>query len=165
MNQDSGWDESNRKPYFTDKPDWIGWGSVQFAAACVDLLCLLPERVTATDLGNIALADVFAPNRVAAYPQILVPTLWVPFPGSCVTVLPHPLTGERVHVGSSLALLQELNELNEETYGIVPGSVDAPKAAGDGSYKLMDTVTFGLSIMLRIVGLAVEHNLPVVLDA
>jgi hypothetical protein len=92
------------------------------------------------------------------YQQLLTPELWLPCRFE-FTVRVQDLTGEEVEVGSSLALLDQL-ELLKLRYRLDGQPVEV---AGDG-HSLSAAAGTGLNVLLRLAERSVRHRLPMKLD-
>jgi hypothetical protein len=184
------WDESATAPYFTDKPGWVGYACLLLLAAH-DEYPEHPRPTQPTDdwsedpAWKLASRDDFAHSR---YGQILRPSIWLPSEFARAFAA-DDLTGEdEVEIGSSVALVAQLRELNERTYqgspeqlaewlyeGPYPGA-GADQAVGSdaGERQLADvgqgaspfdhTARFVLALFLDLAEKSVTHRLPMKLD-
>ena len=188
--QSLDWDESEAAPYFTDKPAWVGYSCLMLLAAHEEYP-QLPRPTQATDnwaddpAWQLASRDDFANTR---YGHILSPSLWLP----CEFARPFSaddMAGEDVVViGSSVALVTQLRELNERTYqgsseelanwleGGPEPTVGADRTIGSGAggRQLAEVASaaspfdhaarFALALFLELAGKSVAHRLPMTLD-
>ena len=147
------WEESLLAPCWTDKPGWDGYGALLLLAAHDEHPELpAPARVSADwpdDPAYQAALDAGARSR---YHQLLTPELWLPcrFGFTFRTV---DLTGQELEVGSSVALLAQL-ELLERCF----------RDCHRGGHPLAAAAARGLAALLDMTGRAVEHRLPMRLD-
>jgi hypothetical protein len=75
------------------------------------------------------------------------------------------LAGNEMRFGSSVTLLEQLRQLNNETYRAAPELLARWKFDGAGSQDTFDrTAQFGLAMFLHHAQLSVEHRLPMKLD-
>jgi hypothetical protein len=153
------WDESGQAPCFTDKPSWDGYGGTLLLAAHDEHPELaVPATVSADWPDDPAYQAASATGAGSRYEQLLTPELWLPCRFGFV-VRSQDVTGEEVQIGSSIALLDQL-ELLRARYGLDdhaagPGGTDRPLAT---------TATAGLAVLLRLAERSVRHRLPMRLD-
>jgi hypothetical protein len=144
------WDESGPAPCFTDKPGWDGYGGALLLAAHDEHPELpLPAAVSADWPDDPAYLAASAPGAGSRYRQLLTPELWLP----CwfeFTVRIQDLTGEEVELGSSVALLDQLELLSARCH--LDGQ---PLAATSGN---------GLAVLRRLAERSVTHRVPMKLD-
>jgi hypothetical protein len=133
------WDE-DAVEYFTDKPDWDGYGSVQVLAALV-------ER-----------GDQKRPEKAVTEWTNERPWKWFPAEVDVLRV-PAP-TGSEITIGSCDRVRGVLREVNEQTYRLPPGS----RNEVEPSESFDEAARFGLTILLELAEQAVEHRLPMKLD-
>jgi hypothetical protein len=183
------WDESETAPYFTDKPAWDGYACLMLLAAH-DEHPELPRPTIATDNWTDDPAWELSSRRNFAhtrYASILAPNFWLP--GEFDFILPtQDLAGEDIELGSSVALLAQLRELNARTYrgspdelaqwlwaGPEPGEgVDLTASPAEIKQHLADvpdepvpfdyTARFALALFLDLAEKSVAHRLPMKLD-
>ena len=153
------WDESGQAPCFTDKPSWDGYGGTLLLAAHDEHPELaVPATVSADWPDDPAYQAASATGAGSRYEQLLTPELWLPCRFGFV-VRSQDVTGEEVQIGSSVALLDQL-ELLRARYGLddhagVPSGAD---------HRLATTATAGLAVLLRLAERSVRHRLPMRLD-
>ncbi|HEV8656456.1 MAG TPA: hypothetical protein VGR85_13190 [Candidatus Limnocylindria bacterium] len=157
------WTEGMGSPYFTDKPDWDGYGAVVLLAAYHAIGRPVPSGVNDKWQSDPAIAEAKARK---AYRHILEPEWWLPVADDLVFVCP-TLAGNRVQVGSSVRLRDQLGELNAAT--LSGSDADLARWRHDGppdppSKDLQHAARFGLAILTELSGRAIEHRLPMLLD-
>jgi len=153
------WDESGQAPCFTDKPSWDGYGGTLLLAAHDEHPELaVPATVSADWPDDPAYQAASATGAGSRYEQLLTPELWLPCRFGFV-VRSQDVTGEEVQIGSSVALLDQL-ELLRARCGL-DGHAAGP---GGTDRRLATTATAGLAVLLRLAERSVSHRLPMRLD-
>lgn len=118
------WDESDKAPYFTHKPDWDGYTALVLWAAheqerIPDCPRWLPSELTQDGAYKRAMS-----RAESAYPQLLFDArLWLP------AYLTNPVDaidagGNEAVIGSSPVLLAELDMLNRRTWNAGVEQID-----------------------------------------
>jgi hypothetical protein len=153
------WDESAPAPCFTDKPGWDGYGGTLLLAAHDEHPELPPPaRVSADWPDDPAYQAASAPGAGSRYHQLLTPELWLPC-RFAFTVRTQDLTGEEVELGSSVALLDQL-ELLSSRYRL---DGRPPDASADG-HALSAAAGNGLTVLRRLAERSVLNRVPMKLD-
>ena len=153
------WDESAPAPCFTDKPGWDGYGGTLLLAAHDEHPELPPPaRVSADWPDDPAYQAASAPGAGSRYRQLLTPELWLPC-RFAFTVRTQDLTGEEVELGSSVALLDQL-ELLSSRYRL---DGQPPDATADG-HALSAAAGNGLTVLRRLAERSVVNRVPMKLD-
>jgi hypothetical protein len=153
------WDESGPAPCFTDKPGWDGYGGTLLLAAHDEHPELpAPARVSADWPDDPAYQAASAPGAGSRYHQLLTPELWLPC-RFAFTVRTRDITGEEVELGSSVALLDQL-ELLSTRYRL---DGQPPDPAADG-HSLSAAAGNGLAVLLRLAERSVINRVPMTLD-
>lgn len=153
------WDESGPAPCFTDKPGWDGYGGALLLAAHDEHPELpAPARVSADWPDDPAYQAASAPGAGSRYHQLLTPELWLPCRFD-FTVRTQDLTGEEVELGSSQALLGQL-ELLSARYRL---DSQPPELAADGR-SLSAAAGNGLAVLRRLAERSVTNRVPMKLD-
>jgi hypothetical protein len=153
------WDESAPAPCFTDKPGWDGYGGTLLLAAHDEHPELPPPaRVSADWPDDPAYQAASAPGAGSRYHQLLTPELWLPC-RFAFTVRTQDLTGEEVELGSSVALLDQL-ELLSSRYRL---DGQPPDATADG-HALSAAAGNGLTVLRRLAERSVVNRVPMKLD-
>jgi hypothetical protein len=153
------WDESGPAPCFTDKPGWDGYGGALLLAAHDEHPELPPPAQVSADWpDDLAYQAASAPDAGSRYHQLLTPELWLPCRFE-FTVRTRDLTGEEVELGSSVALLDQLQLLSAR-YRL---DGQPPEPALDG-HSLSAAAGNGLAVLLRLAERSVSHRIPMKLD-
>jgi hypothetical protein len=152
------WDESSLAPCFTDKPGWDGYGGTLLLAAHDEHPELpTPAALSADWPDDPAYQASSAQGADSRYQQLLTPELWLPCRFG-FTVRTRDITGQEVEVGSSVALLGQLDLLRHR-HGLngepVPADLERPLAAA---------ASLGLSVLARLAERSIRHRLPMKLD-
>ena len=153
------WDESGPAPCFTDKPGWDGYGGTLLLAAHDEHPELpAPAQVSADWPDDPAYQAASAPGAGSRYHQLLTPELWLPC-RFAFTIRTQDITGEEVELGSSVALLDQL-ELLSTRYRL---DGQPPDPATDG-HSLSAAAGNGLAVLLRLAERSVINRVPMKLD-
>jgi hypothetical protein len=153
------WDESGPAPCFTDKPGWDGYGGTLLLAAHDEHPELPPPALVSADWpDDPAYQAASARGAGSRYNQLLTPELWLPCRFD-FTVRTQDITGEEVEVGSSVALLDQL-ELLAARYRL---DDRPPEPAADG-HSLSAAAGGGLAVLLRLAERSVVCRVPMRLD-
>jgi hypothetical protein len=153
------WDESGPAPCFTDKPGWDGYGGALLLAAHDEHPELPPPAQVSADWpDDPAYQAASAPGAGSRYHQLLTPELWLPCRFG-FTVRTRDITGEEVELGSSVALLDQLELLSARLRLDGP----PPDLAADG-HSLAAAAGNGLAVLLRLAERSVTHQVPMKLD-
>jgi hypothetical protein len=153
------WDESAPAPCFTDKPGWDGYGGTLLLAAHDEHPELPPPALVSADWpDDPAYQAASARGAGSRYRQLLTPELWLPCRFD-FTVRTQDITGEEVEVGSSVALLDQL-ELLAARYRL---DDRPPEPAADG-HSLSAAAGTGLAVLRRLAERSVVWRVPMRLD-
>ena len=153
------WDESSPAPCFTDKPGWDGYGGTLLLAAHDEHPELPPPAQVSADWpDDPAYQAASARGAGSRYNQLLTPELWLPCRFD-FTVRIQDITGEEVEVGSSVALLDQL-ELLAARYRL---DDRPPEPAADG-HSLSAAAGTGLAVLRRLAERSVVCRVPMRLD-
>jgi len=153
------WDESAPAPCFTDKPGWDGYGGALLLAAHDEHPELPPPALVSADWpDDPAYQAASARGAGSRYNQLLTPELWLPCRFD-FTVRTRDITGEEVELGSSVALLDQL-ELLAARYRL---DDRPPEPAADG-HSLSAAAGGGLAVLLRLAERSVVCQVPMKLD-
>jgi hypothetical protein len=168
LRQGLDWDEAPEAPYFTDKPAWDGyWGVVLLAAYDEHPELPRPARVT-LDRPNEdpALRASNAEGFRSRYRQLLDPgvELWLPCSFE-FTFRAQDIGGRNIGIGSSMALLQQLRDLNGRTLRGSPEELAVwHRENAEHGAPFDATARFGLALLLHLAEQSVTHRLPMKLD-
>jgi hypothetical protein len=153
------WDESAPAPCFTDKPGWDGYGGALLLAAHDEHPELPPPAQVSADWpDDPAYQAASARGAGSRYAQLLTPELWLPC-RFAFTVRTQDICGEEVELGSSLALLEQLQLLSARYR--LDGQPAEP--APDG-HSLSAAAGNGLAVLLRLAERSVTFRVPMKLD-
>ena len=153
------WDESAPAPCFTDKPGWDGYGGTLLLAAHDEHPELpAPAQVSADWPDDPAYQAASARGAGSHYSQLLTPELWLPCRFQ-FTVRTRDITGEEVELGSSVALLDQLERLAARYR--LGGPAPDPSLDGHG---LPAVAAGGLAVLLRLAQRSVAFRVPMKLD-
>ena len=153
------WDESGPAPCFTDKPGWDGYGGTLLLAAHDEHPELPPPALVSADWpDDPAYQAASARGAGSRSSPLLTPELWLPCRFD-FTVRTQDITGEEVEVGSSVALLDQL-ELLAARYRL---DDRPPEPAADG-HSLSAAAGTGLAVLRRLAERSVVWRVPMRLD-
>jgi hypothetical protein len=161
------WDESDERPYFTDKPGWWGYQGVLLLAAHRELATFgwsLPKKMP-EDLN--ADPAVTAGSGMKRYGQLFEAAVWLPAKLD-FTFRAHWITGDDLTFGSNVVLLDQLRDLNRRTYKADVATL-AEWRKGEGPDDLADwpaelMAKYGLAVFTGLAERSVESRLPMLLD-
>jgi hypothetical protein len=162
------WDESDEAPYFSDKPDWAGYGAVQLLAAYDDRgEDKRPKKGWSEWTEDKVWKKVFKQQRSGdgvRYTHFYLPQLWLPGRFEFPFVVTD-LSGVEVVVGSVSVLREQLEDLGRRTVGADAEALSREVADVEDPYAEFDTAArFALAILLDLAQKAVDHRLPLKLD-
>jgi hypothetical protein len=161
------WDESPDAPYFTDKPDWDGYGGMLLLAAHDENPQLKPPKTISKQgwKDDQALRVSSDPTFPTRYAQILAPEWWLPWDFDWPFEGMAPSLTKRIF-GSAPALLRQLTDLNTRTFRGTSAQLaewaNQPIEGGDGPFA--QAARLGLAIFLDLTQKAVVSRLPMLLD-
>ncbi|MGH1456847.1 MAG: hypothetical protein ACRBDI_08710 [Alphaproteobacteria bacterium] len=159
------WDESDDASFFTDKPDWDGYGALLLWAAYSEHDDLSVTKILDDDWINDeaflrSTADDFRSN----YTALLNADMWVPEEFAFVLSV-HDVFGHDTAIGSIVKLGQELLALNDKTWQA--DSEEITRWLRDGFSDVGDlehNAKFGFALFLDLANKAVDHNLIMKID-
>jgi hypothetical protein len=144
------WDESPDGPSFTDKARWEGYGGALLLAAHVEHPRLpVPDDISPDWPDDPAYLAVISAGTGPRFDQVLLPEMWLPC-RFAFTFRTRDATGQGTEVGSSPALLTQLEVLRDEH----------PSQRG----TLGPVAHAGLAVLLRMAECSVRHRVPMKLD-
>ncbi len=157
--QGLSWDERANAPYYTDRPAWEGYAALMLHAAYTEHPNLSrPLKVMKNWEQDAAFVASRSPDFKSRFSQLLAPTIWLPCDFE-FTFETEDVAGNMVMFGSSFALLNQLNQLNAETFR--GNDLDLTRwrseyaQAENNSFG--EEARFGLTIFLRHAELSVRH--------
>ncbi len=160
------WSESDSGEYFTDRPNWLGYGSLLLLSVYLDAPGRdLPETAVedwSTDaVWKEAQAAGFAENR---FQQVFMPKIWLPVDFDFVFAAIEP-SNDECHFGSSYELLRQLEQIGAEAYSTAPAELGKPSAdLPDAGTALKTAARFGLDVFTSLARKSVLSGLPMKLD-
>jgi hypothetical protein len=159
------WDESERSPYFTERPGWAAYAALLLHAAYTDHPEMArPEKLPEEWGEDAAYKASTADESDTQYPALLAANLWLPGEFEFMFGV-EDLGGNERAIASCAALLSELRELNARTFALTDEALRSirtepiPRDAG-----LDDLAKAGLAHFIGLAGDAVNHQLPMMLD-
>lgn len=163
------WPDGPTQPYWTDKPDWDGFGAVLLLAAYDERPDLRPSEGAEQDNPR-DFAEAPAYQAAAAEPERYLTLLagvewWLPLAVDPLVIeAPRP-TGDPILMGSIDRLIAELRLLDERV-NVFAGHDPAVLRRGlPGDDPTVEEVArFGLAVMLDLAETAREHRQPLLLD-
>lgn len=164
---DFDWREKRELPYFTDKPAWDCYGHLLLWAAYSER----PEVQRPTefmknwDKDPVYLAST-KQGSGSKYPQLLSNVEWWLPAKINFTFRAPSVNGKQIMMGSSYALLNELRELNANTWKADDKQISSWRSAGcpDHGSPLEQGACFAFAVMYELSKEAIEHRLPMLLD-
>jgi hypothetical protein len=159
------WIEGADAPYFTDKPTWDCYASLLLWAAYDEQRHLERPHKTGEEWGldPAYVASTEADYR-SRYMQLLDVSLWLPCRFGFVFEAEDP-TGVTLQIGSSLALLAQLDDLNERTWNADKDLLEVwGRECPEYGSDLESGARFAFALMHRLAAQAAEHRLPMRLD-
>lgn len=165
----AAWLESATQPYWTDKPDWDGFGAVILLAAYDERPDLRPAAGSTQDSPR-EFADAPACQAASEQPQRYFSLLagvewWLPLTNDPMVIEAPGPNGQPIRMASIDRLAGELRLLSERTNvfaGRDPKEFrsDPP----DAGAPVEETARFGLAVMLDLVEKALRHRQPLLMD-
>jgi hypothetical protein len=163
------WPEGTSQPYWTDKPDWDGFGAVLLLAAYDERPDLRPGPWDKNDDPR-AFADAPAYQAASARPERYLTLLsgvewWLPLAADPLVIEASRPTGQPTRMGSIDRLAAELRLLDERA-GVLAGydRADLRRGLLSNAPTVEELGRFGLAVMLDLVETAIEHRQPLLLD-
>jgi hypothetical protein len=160
------WDESSDAPYFTDKPAWDGYQGLLLWAAYQEHTDLkAPAKIPKDFAKDPAIDRCMGGNAKTTYPALFSNAqFWFPISFRFSFDAPDA-SGNKVTMASSVALAQELNELNQKTWKMSDTELDECAFNGcEAGSALEVAARFGFALFRRHALLSVMHRLPMLLD-
>jgi hypothetical protein len=180
------WDESDRQPYFSDRPGWPGYtGLLLWAAYAENPDLPLPAALPESWIDDPAYQKSTDEGFTSRYLQILRAQLWIPADFNAVADGPD-LCQNKTCIGSTFELKRQLDELRNETDIRLQDEMSKPEqspqpevksggmlrrffakpsptVATDG-IRLAAAAASGLTIFQDLASKACEHRLPILLN-
>ena len=176
-NLSAEWPEEPELPYWTDKPDWDGYGAVMLLASYDEQPDMRPQgrkgllgrSKPQDDPWSFSESSAFNKAKISPvrYPSLLAGVeWWLPISGGPSIFQTERPTGHPTLMSSIDQLMGELTTLNARTLKLTPSDVgralqNGPQPRGS---KLEDVAAFGLSVFIALCELAVVHRQPLLMD-
>ena len=158
------WNEDASAPYFTDKPAWDGYGSLQVLAACAERSERKLPKTAVEDWTDNNVWRKAANGRDPRFSHLYFPELWVPLDLHAV-VEGQDVAGNEVGIGSSLRLHEDLQAINEQTFRGSASDIAQWRFEGaEHGGPFEDAAKFGLAVFLELAAESVKNRLPMKLD-
>jgi hypothetical protein len=187
------WPEDDDVPYFTDKPDWSGYGALLlFAAHQEHPEIPLPQELPKEPFDHPLFKAVTGggkrgllrrrkePEHAPRYASLYGTELWLPVATEAVWTAPF-LNGEEVTMGSTEALLADLRDVARRLGASAEDLEEWRRSGGVGevvgtveidgkTFEQMtpgsvdDLARFALGVFTELAEQAVDHRLPMKLD-
>jgi hypothetical protein len=160
------WPEGMDAPYFTDKPDWDGFGGLVLWAAYLEQPGLQRPIAYRKDWENdAAFKAATAQDFQSKYMPTLTSELWLAG-DPAIAFQAEDMSGKVVWMSFTAQLLNALGDLNARTWRAARADIVAWRGEGppNETDSLERRARFGFAIFFTLASLAVEHRLPMKLD-
>jgi hypothetical protein len=160
------WDEAESAPYFTDKPTWDAYSSLLLWAAYAENQDLARPHAYVEDLeSDPAYRRSREPGFKTAYSQLIRGAeVWLPARFDFTFTAQDP-AGNEVVFGSSVALADQLELLNQRTWNASNGSILEWRFGGaDYQAPLEIGARFAFAVLRDLARHANTHRLIMKLD-
>lgn len=160
------WSEESSTPYYTDKPDWNGYGALMLWAAYAEHPEIArPAAVIKEWHESSVLKASQAQGFSSEFPTLVKGVeLWLPGQFNFI-FMASDATGEEVMMGATGQLQAELVKLNQMTWRAVDEDINEWRRVIDPNTNSFDELArFGYSIFSSLVEEAVKHELPIKMD-
>lgn len=165
------WEENNEKEYYTDKPDWSGYGALVILSACLYSGKEIPQLYEkSSDWNDDPAVKNFVRNGSQTNSFLNGIEMWVPFE-ECMSfgyMFPTGKDANMSTVGQLEADLQYINKMrwnaDEET---ILSWLDIDAASDESDEDILDfdaLSKFAYSMFYNAVLFAKENNVPIRLD-
>lgn len=158
------WDDRLDRDYFTDKPAWDCYGALLLKAAYDDQRATA-YPATANDWSDNPILKESSSNLDSKYSHLLNDTeFWLPAKFDW-PFLAGTLGQTDVMIGSTIALLEQLQRLNESTWKASDEAITDWRREGAAfGAPFENSAQFGFAVFYELTQLAVQHRLPMKLD-
>ena len=156
------WDESDKAAWFVERPDWESYVGVLLLAAYAEHPQLRPPtRIPSNWAEDPAWHSSTADNcRGSRYQQIFRPELWLPG-DFAVTFDAEDPAGDRIVIGSSIALLEQLRDVERRAFDSQSsGARNLQELAEDAPSNFKSVARGGFRVFLRLAEISVSDHLP-----
>jgi hypothetical protein len=160
------WSEAPDTPYFTDRPGYPGYSGLMLWAVYADKPHLpvpevLPEGGWYEDPVFVAALERESGTR---FRQIIQPAYWLPGNFSFCFQGPSPV-GEESFIGSSTALVEQLELLNRSTFSATSEQLASYlQEQIEARNEVEHAAKFTLAVFLDLATKAVAHRLPMLIS-
>jgi hypothetical protein len=158
------WNEDPEAMYFTDKPAWDCYGALVLWAA-YDESPDAKRAPTAEGWSDDPAYQAVCRNTNSRHRHLVADTeMWLPID------FQNPITtksvpGKAITIGSSIRLLNELDELNRRTWAAGEDPISQWRADGaEYGAPLETSARFAFSVFHQLTRQAVQRRLPMMLD-
>lgn len=173
------WDEEASGDYYTDKPDWDGYGAVVLMAAFDEQPTLAPGSKVRRLLGSSLVPAVMprqfpdaqafkvASQSPTRYPTLLSGAEWcLPLVGGPAVFRAPAPNGNPTTMGHVSRLADELDLLNQRTLRLSAADMESARQAGppEPGSSVDATAPFGLSVLMAVVAFAANHRATWIMD-
>lgn len=159
------WDESTESPYFTDKPTWDSYYGLLLWSAYAEHPDLKIPSHLPDDLSTDPAYQAIHEESQCKYDQLLYGSeLWLPCDFD-FTFFAADVSGNNITIGSTKALLSQLDNLNASTWNADERALEVWLQAGaEREASLESHARFAFSALHELAKLSVIHSLPMKLD-
>lgn len=176
------WEENNTAPYYTDKPDWDAFGALLLYGACNKYALEVPDTVPkGWDFNKHPVLQRAHGDEAFNWTLYTGAQWWIPLEDKFSFRCGAP-NGQEITVGTTGALLAELNRINELGWQAEEGEIlswqrtqgyPADGAIVDGKYQKLaensqyDTQSlakFAFSILYQAARFSQANRVPVIMD-
>jgi hypothetical protein len=157
------WDESDNRPYFTDRPAWQGYTALLLWAAHAEHPNLpMPDELPESWVHDDAFARSSAPEFRTSFRSILEPQIWSPVEFPFVFDFPSLVSDKPCSVGSVFTLKEQLDLLVEQTSSQLGISAAYPSST-KSTPSLLEAAAFSIPLFRNLAAKACENRLPILL--
>ena len=160
------WNEEEDAPYFTDKPTWDCYSSVVVWAAHEEQPQFPKPKEHVEDwISDPAFQASNEKGFESRYSQLLQSVeLWLPCKFE-FTFRADDVGGNEVNIGSSIALFNQLRELNARTWKTDQSITEEWLRQGAGHKAPLEVgARFAFAVFLKLTKASIEHRIPMKLD-
>jgi hypothetical protein len=160
------WDERPMAPFYTDRLEWDPHVALAMWAAYEAVpTATLPNFLGEQPFNDPILRRAGRDTANTPYTQITRSCqLWLPNAFGFTVRAPLP-TGVDVMIGSSVALLEQLNQLNQRTWAASRSTLERWLADGPPPHDGVEpNAKYGFAVMHRLAMRSVRQRLPMKLD-
>ena len=147
------WSEGPALSYWTDKPDWDGYGAVALLAAYDERPDLRGDADDPRTFGEAAAYQKAAAQPERYYSLLAGVEWWLPLSVDPGVIEAPPPAGDPIRMASVDRLLGELRVLGERTGILAGGDLEEVRRAGpaDRGAPVEEVARFGLAVVAQIL--------------